>query len=63
MCRKYKKLSADLFLKLRQNLWMTQYAITLAFIFAAYLDEIVDRVQKHADDADNPGMVEQLKTL
>ena len=44
VCRKYKKLSADIFLRLRKRLWMTQYAITLAFMFAGYLDEIIDTV-------------------
>jgi hypothetical protein len=39
---------------------MTQYAITLAFMFAGYFDEIIDTVLLHAD---SQILVENLKTV
>ena len=40
--REYKKKSHDIFLNIRKNLWMIQYSFTLAFVFAGYLNPIVD---------------------
>ena len=39
---------------------MTQYAITLAFMFAGYFDEIIDTILQHADSV---SLVSHLRTL
>lgn len=41
LCRIYKKVSHDIFLHIRKRLWMTQYVITMAFVFASYLDPMI----------------------
>jgi len=41
LCRSYKKLSHEIFLRIRKRLWMTQYAITMLFVFASYLDPMI----------------------
>lgn len=41
LCRSYKKISHEIFLRIRKRLWMTQYAITMLFVFASYLDPMI----------------------
>jgi len=42
---------------------MTQYSITLAFMFAGYFNKIVGTIESNAGFTDKEGLKESLKTL
>lgn len=48
VCRRYKKFSSGVFLRSRQNLWMTQYVITLFFMFMGYVGPIFDQIHEYS---------------
>ncbi len=59
LCRQYKKISHEIFLQIRKRLWMTQYAITMLFVFASYLDPMILQMISQAEGE----RLENLKSL